>query len=230
MSRRRIPKDIVLPGFANLPYDTDVTAKNVISMLLGIWLDYISTDGDQMTIMISFALFLLRKSLSTYCRKPKRFILMILKRIFRMLPSNPMIERQDDSVMARLRHLRFQHRELYTGVAELTFAVNMMSGYLRGDIRLSFSEIVHSLSVIQRHMIIAYERNSIILTDIDHEEEKRSWRLWYIGGCPDEIMEVSCVNNSEELLAEFQQRFSDFIERCCFYLWMQIRRSFSQLQ
>jgi hypothetical protein len=147
-----------------------------------------------------------------------------------MLPSNPMIERKDDSFMARLGQLRFQHRELYTGVAEFTFAVNMMTGCLRGDIRLSFSEIVHSLSVIQRDMLLAYERNSVILDEILCEEERRSWRVVDIGGFPDENMEVFCVNKADDHLVEFQQRFSDFIERCCFYLWMQIRRSFSQLK
>ena len=217
---------IVRAEFGNDHDATCLTTENVNLMLSCDGVDGISDLGNQMTIILTFAFFLFRRSFTQHCRRPNRFICMIFRRIFRILPSN--FGEVQNLSMTQFPELRFQHRELYTGIAEFSFAVNMVSGWLRGDIRLSFSEIVHSLFVIQRHMLIAFERNSIILTEIEREENKRSRGVLLLD--PYERLEVLAVNYANDYIVVFQQRFSDFIERCCFYLCMQIRRSLYQLR
>lgn len=231
MSNQRIPSDIVRAGFGNIHSDTCITAHDLICLLLGSELSLHTSElADHVTIIISFAVVLLRRSLAPNCSRPNRFIYMILKRIFKMLPSNLGVDSIDIDPQFEIA-VRYIDIEPHTGVNKFSFAVNRnLAPCLRGEIRLSFSETMHALSIIQKHMLLAYEKYSEIVDVLLEEEEQRSWRLVDTGCCPYERLEKQIIYRANENLDEFQRRFSSFIEECYFYYEMQIKRSFSQLQ
>jgi hypothetical protein len=107
----------------------------------------------------------------------------------------------------------------------------MLTRCLSGKIRMSFSEIAHALFVIQSHMREAYEKYSNMALEVLREQECQSWCALDVGcGSPYEAHEMNCILEADKLLKEFQQRFSYFLESCCFYFWMQTNRTFSRLR
>jgi hypothetical protein len=223
-------RPIVRPMFGNNPEHTYITAKRLNDLLLGSSLcDRIPSRGNDTTTTISFTVVLLQKSLPENYRQTNKIMEMILRRILKTLPSN--VDFHETPIELSLVHpMIYQHSQPHTRVPEFSLAVDgMLAPCLRGEIRLSFSEIVHAFSIIQSHMSIAFERYSDMALEVLQEQESRSWRVFDVGfGCPDEANEIKCILEADEHLEEFQQRFSDLIECCCFYFLMQTKRTFSR--
>jgi hypothetical protein len=223
---------IVKVQFGNWHESTMMTTERLTKLLLHSNLcDNLPTHGDNTITIISFTFVLLKKSLPENCRQTKKIMRMILRRILKTLPSNLDFHKTPIEQLL-IPPIMYQHRQPHIGVREFSFAVDMMlARCLRGEIRVSFSEIVHALYVIQSNMRDAYEKYSIMALEILREEERRSWRAFDLGcGCPSRAHEIDCIIAADENLEEFQQRFLYFIERCCFIFSMLAKRTFSRLE
>jgi hypothetical protein len=222
---------LVKPGFGTYHKHTLSTAKAMLSLFLGSrFCNKIPNHADHTTIMISLIFVLIKRSFAPHCIQPNRFIRLILSRFFKILPSNVGFHETPIEELS-IPPMFYRHVQPHKGVPEFSFAVDvMLARFLRGEIMLSFSQIMHVLSFIQRHMREAYEKYAIMAL-ILRDEERRSWQEFDLDcSCPENVSEIDCIIAAEEILEEFQQRFLYFIDRCCFYFWMQRKRTFSRLQ
>jgi hypothetical protein len=215
---------IVREWFGIVAGDTCITVEKLNSLLLESQLiRRISVHADHTTIIISFTLVLLRRIFYPNYSRPNRIIRMIMKRIFKILRTNiSAYECQNSS--DRIPHREWKHLPLqpHKGILQFRYAVDeMLLPCLRGEISLSFPELVHVLSIIRFHIGVAYNNLSPIMVELLMEDELRGWEARF---------DCSWVYDANENLEEFLQRFSYFIEHCCFYFLMQTRRTFSQLQ
>ena len=178
----------------------------------------------------SFALVLLRKSFfaishALNCSSSNRFILMILKRLFKLLPSSHDVVSQ---IVIRIDPALIdywnQYRPRHPNLRQFIYTTNMMLvPCLRGDISLSFPQITNALFVIGSHMHIALERMVIILLDHESQEERRDYN-------PHEVADIDAAYCARDALLKFLHRIDSFMQFFYFSIRRQIQSSFSRLR
>jgi len=135
-------------SFGILGYATYCTIRDVQQLISNPLLRQLSKISQLSAITNSFALALLRKSFfaishALNCSRSNRFILMILKRLFKGLPSSHDVVSQ---IVIRIDPALIdywnQYRPRHPNLSQFIYALNMtLVPCLRGDITLSFLQM-----------------------------------------------------------------------------------------